>query len=495
MAKISRRKVLAAGAAAAAGIAGGMLGCSYFKKKPQPNIVFIIMDAVRADRFGMKGPDGRSLTPFLELASSAGTVFTNCVAASSWTLPSVAGLVTSRNPIVTGEFYGESYAAGAATLAETLQAAGYYTCAVVKNPWLPVLTATGEPLPTVVTKGYDKYSTGAVIMQANPLFAQGIGQEKEFVAFPAAEGAVDEAVEILKARGEAEKPFFLYLHFMNTHEPYSPSASEMRLATAPAVEGIPDYMLFKVIRHRAKARGKDALAAEDMPLFRRAEALYNAAVASTDAAIAKLADTLRKMGAYHNTAFVVTADHGEEFGGHGWFGHAVTLYQDVLRVPLVMWGAEAPQYKTVPSTVRGIDVMPGILALAGLDKPLTAEGETFPFEKEAQVPREAVSCTVFPALPKKLDNVSVSLIDKNGRKAILKEGVGTGVVQTSVEIFDTVKDPGERTNVAEANAQTAAAMEERIEEYKSIVRSRGAPEGLTLDEDAIRRLKSLGYMN
>ena len=110
--------------------------------------------------------------------------------------------------------------------------AGYFTCGIVKNPWLPARGRGGELQKTVVRRGFEYYDVGGIKLEANPLWERGIGQEKEFVAFAAPEEATDEAIEVIKAkegRGD-RRPFCLYLHYMNTHEPYSPSAGKMEAA-------------------------------------------------------------------------------------------------------------------------------------------------------------------------------------------------------------------------------------------------------------------------
>jgi len=494
MGKVSRRAILAAGAAAGAAAVGGAFFLKVSRRRPK-NLVLIMADALRQDRLGMKGPGGRSLTPFLDSAGLTGTVFTNCIAASSWTLPSVAAFFTSRVPVVAGQYYSEGFASDAITVTQALRSAGYDTLAVVKNPWLPARTATGELLPTVITRGFDYYDVRGFVMEPNPLFAQGIGQEKEFVSFPPAEEAVDKAVSVLKARkGGDKRPFFLYLHLMNTHEPYSPSSAHRGLAdAAPPVEGIPDHLLFKVIRHRGKTRGAEMLSGEDAPIMARAKALYDAATASTDAAVARLAEYLEGVGAAEDTIFVFTADHGEEFGEHRWFGHAVTLYQEVLRVPLVMWGAGVASGLRVDTASSAIDVAPEMLRVARLPELGSAEGEALA-AGAGLAAREAVSCTVFPALPQKLESVTVSLIDCEGRKVIRKRRADAPD-KAELEVFDLNADPGETTNVAAGSAEAAASITKRMDQYAANAARRPSVPALTLDDEARKQLKSVGYLN
>ncbi len=493
--KSSRRKILKVAGGAALGLLAGA-GAFRLLKRSLPNIAFIISDALRADRLGMRGPLG-SLTPFLDTAARRGTVFAGCMAPSSWTLPSVAGIMTSRNPVVTGSYYTESYASGATTFAEELRKAGYYTLAVVRNPWLPARTASAELLPTVVRKGFDYYNVGKVELADNPLYARGIGQPREFLAFPPAEDATDEAIRVLKAARASggRRPFCLYLHYMNTHEPYSPSPSDKHIAGSVApVEGVPDHLIYKVLRFRGKKRGRNVLTEEDAPLLARAQALYNAALVSVDAAIARLTAYLEKTGEFENTIFFFTADHGEEFGEHGWFGHSITLYEECLHVPLIVWGPGVPKGARVTRLVRGVDIAPGISRFTGAFPASQFEGEPLAFGHGDVGPKEAVACTVAPALPRKLESVTLALRDASGNKLILKRPAPGVEGPDTVQLFDLARDPGEHNNLA-ADTASVAALSRRLRKYVAAAARRPQQKpGLQPDEDAIRRLRSLGYL-
>ncbi|MCD6405712.1 MAG: sulfatase [Planctomycetes bacterium] len=493
--KPTRRRLLKVGGAAALGVLAGA-GAFSLLKRPRPNIAFIICDALRADRPGMRGPSG-SLTPFLDTVTGRGTVFADCIAPSSWTLPSVAGIMTSRNPVVTGSYYTESYASGATTFAEELRKAGYYTLAVVRNPWLPARTAAGELLPTVVRKGFDYYNVGKVKTADNPLHARGIGQAREFLAFPPAEDATDEVIRVLKAakaRG-GRRPFCLYLHYMNTHEPYSPSPADRHVADSAApIEGVPDHLIYKVLRFRGEKRSRNVLTEEDAPLLARAQALYDAALVSVDAAVARLAAYLEKTGEFENTIFIFTADHGEEFGEHGWFGHSITLYEECLHVPLIVWGPGVPRGARITRLVRGVDIAPGICRLAGVPAAVDFEGEALGFVRGDAGPKEAVACTVAPALPRKLKTVTLALRDAAGSKLILKRPAPGVEGPDVVRLFDLARDPGEQDNLA-ADAASVAALSSRLRKYVAAAARRPQQEpGRQPDEDAIRRLRSLGYL-
>lgn len=495
----TRRRVLKTAAAATAAATATLIGAKTFHimrtHSRRPNFVFIISDALRADHLGLKFPAVDSLTPFVDSLAADGAVFENCLAPSSWTLPSVAGSMTSRHPIITTEFYGESYAHGATTFARELRENGYYTFAVVKNPWLPAMNANRELLPTVVRNGFDYYDVGRVNMKENPLHAKGIGQPREIESFPDAQDATAETIDLLRARSARRdaRPFLLYLHYMNTHEPYSPSPQHLSLAAdVPAIDGTPDHLIFKLLRARAEKRGENVLAPEDSPLLARAEALYNAAAFSVDDAARRLADYLKASGEFDNTVFIFTSDHGEEFGEHGWFGHSITLYRECLHVPLVFSGPEIPRGARITRLARAVDVGPTICRLAGLPRPAQIEGVALDFAESSKMPPDALACTVAPALPRKLETVTLAIQDHSGKKLITKFPAPGAEGEKKTLLFDLKKDPAEQSPL-DAPAEFASALAARLQKHVEIAARRPAGPKITLDPQTEEMLRSIGY--
>ncbi|MHC4711805.1 MAG: sulfatase family protein, partial [Planctomycetota bacterium] len=417
---------------------------------------------------------------------------------SSWTLPSVAGTVSSRNPIVTGRYYNESYAAGATTFAAELRKSGYFTAAVVKNPWLPARDAGGELLPTIVRYGFDHYEVGGAKLEENPFFAEGIGAPRELVSFAPAEAASTEVLDIIKAaRAQGKRgPFCLYIHYMNTHQPYSPAARHLPIAdaAAPGVEGIPDHLIYQVFFSRAKERDFAApIPAEDVPLVERGRALYDAATASVDEAVGALSEGLRKAGELSNTVFLFTSDHGEEFAERGRCGHSVTLYQESIRVPLIVWGARVQRGLRIPALVSGVDMAPEITAAAGCEPVEDFEGAGLGLFTRGGA-AEAVGCTVAPTLPGELETLTMSLVRGDGVKLILKCGAGGAKGDRTLELYDLKSDPDERRDLAGEGKETAG-LAERLDRYFAAAAARPAMRRLSVDDETRELLRSLGYAN
>lgn len=490
MAKVTRRKIVLGGAGAVALAAAGAGTFSILRRR-RPNIVLLVMDTFRQDRIG-------PLTPFLVSAAARGTVCTNSVAASSWTFPSVAGLFTSRYPIVTGEEYNEGFANGAGTFVEALRASGYHTIAFVQNPWLKKRN-NKDSAPTLCARGHEDYVFDPTEMEPNPLFAQGIGQKEEIAAWPLPSQAVDAGMKAIMRRRDKRRPFFLYLHFMNNHEPYTPAPKDMSLAdAAPPISGIPDHMIFKVIRLRAKQRGVKGLAEEDAVLMARGEALYDASIPAPDEAIKRLADQLRAQDLYEDTIFAVTADHGEEFGEHNSCGHGGTLYQEAVCVPLIFWGPGIPTGNRIETLVSGVDVGPTLLSLAGLEAPDDIDGAAIPLRGVGAFGARKITATEHPpgapCAARKLTGVSISLIEES-RKLILTRPPDWAEDGEVSEFYDMTQDPAEMNNVANAPAHQLRMREMRtaLSHYASNAMRRGVAAGIELDEETRNQLRSIGY--
>ena len=252
----------------------------------------ILVDTLRADRVGAYQP-ARRLTPFIDSLAASGVVFEHAYAQSSWTIPSVASLFTSRYQTQHGLLaFGASLNATEVTLAETLQGAGYATACVTANAALA-------------------FKTG---------FDQGFGHFRVLAVEANAKARADavNAAAFAWLDANAGRPAFLYLHYMEPHLPYSPSPEAL------------DRVLGGRPRPDLKAASASMMMAITMPptpeRLRDIQDVYDAEVASLDDGLRALVAGLETRGVLRDALVVVTADHGEELQDHGGMGHGVSLY-------------------------------------------------------------------------------------------------------------------------------------------------------------------------
>ena len=319
-----------------------------------PNILFIVIDTLRADRVGWYLGD-RRLTEFLDSVGARSTVFWNAYAQSSFTPPSMASLFTSRYPSQHGVRTGRSVLSPAErTLAEELKEGGYVTGGFVANPVLSATLGYQQGLDTYqVLEGPD---TGP--------------HPRGSFARKARADDVNRAGLTWLGTLTGSAPVFLYLHYMEPHLPYTP----------------PRNILDRIMRRRGKQQEESQTYARmlffepklwthpDQEALCVIQDLYDAEVVSVDAALQDLFAELERRGFLWNTIVVVTADHGDEHLDHGRIGHGTTLYNEVTHVPLLLHAPGQRSRVDVRDVVSLIDVAPTVLQLAGLRAPDSFEG-------------------------------------------------------------------------------------------------------------------------
>src|SRR5215472_15579703 len=324
-------------------------GCS---RSQPPNVVLIVIDTLRADRLGVAG-NAAGLTPFLDSLAQRGIFFRNAYAQSSWTNASVASLMTSRYQSQHGiTSFRAVLAADELTLAEVLQQHGYATGGFIANFLLSKELGFAQ--------GFDRYQTYSRTVddgQGRPKFI------KERAERINAE-ALSWLDEVRQQRPHA--PLFLYLHYMEPHNPYDP----------------PDANLDRVLDGRPRPDRAAVNARMGLPnvgffadqMVQDVKAFYDAEVISIDAALSDLFHALAERHVLDNSVVVVVADHGEEFREHGLMGHHQTLYEEVLRVPLIVLLSAQSHGLVVDPIVSLTDVAPTVLDLVGVPSPGRFEG-------------------------------------------------------------------------------------------------------------------------
>jgi arylsulfatase A-like enzyme len=302
----------------------------------RPNVIIYLVDALRSDRLGVYGCE-RPLSPRLDAFAAEGMTFTDMVAQSSWTKAAVASVFTGLWPRAHGvNGPDDQLPESLPTLPEIFQAAGYQTGAVVANAYV------GRPFG--FARGFDYFE-----------FIEHHRGRSEVVG--------DRIEQLLDARRDTARPFFLYIHTIDPHAPYAPPAPFLE-TFASAVE---DPTVGQVETVRGLVLGTVEPSAG---LGHDLRQLYDAEVAANDASFGRLIDRLEALGELDNTVVVFTSDHGEAFGEHDSWTHGLDLYNEVLSVPLVVrlpGGAGAGQ--SVGTTVQHIDLMPTLLDLCAIDAP------------------------------------------------------------------------------------------------------------------------------
>ncbi len=308
---------------------------------PTVNVILVSIDTLRPDHLGCYGyevPTSPSVDRFCDDA----VVFRQAIAQAPSTLHSHASMLSSLLPHHHQATWGGKtrLPEKALTLAEILQSAGYATAAF----------AGGGQMDRVfgLDQGFDVYDQP--------------GQE-HFL------GTAQRGIEWLD--GVSDRPFFLFLHSYEVHHPYTPDAEHLALLEGGYDGELPNEISIDLLREIN--RQELEIDAQDLAHIERT---YDAEIRSMDDGFGFLIAALQERGLYESTLIVFTSDHGEEFGEHGVVGwHSHTLYDELLRVPLVIKLADAAHAGVeVAQQVRSIDIAPTILAAVGLAVPEEFEG-------------------------------------------------------------------------------------------------------------------------
>lgn len=436
-------------------------GATPVRKQADPNrasVLLIVIDTLRVDRLGCYGSDLRT-TPRLDTFAAQAVRFEQAYAHAPWTLPSFASLLTSLSPPQHGA--GGPMSAlrglrrGVRTVAECFRDAGYATASIVNVDYLG--PAFG------LTRGFEHV---------------------DFEAYPQNEqvrDAMRTTDAALKWLAEpSHRPFFLMVHYFDPHLVYAPPPEFRRRFALPQDQEEASWV-FGTREQMFEYRKKRV--AFDRVTIRRAEALYNGEVAYTDQQVGRLLDGLGELGLAKSTVVVITADHGEEFLDHGGFEHGHTLYNELVRVPLLLRypGLERPI--VVGSAVGHIDVAPTVCALAEVPPATGFAGRS-----------------LVPVIERRDDSELALVLAGNTWGAALRGWLAGGHKlidrQPGAELYNIRQDPAETNDLSKAAPdlvrQLSAAMGAAFELFAAQVADEAPAPVLTPDE--IDRLRSLGYV-
>jgi arylsulfatase len=451
------------------GVVGAVLaalpGCDRAREDPRlPNVLLVSVDTLRPDFLGMGGdPNGTS--PVLDRLSARGVLFTGARATSSWTLPSHMSLFTGQYPSSHGVFGdGRSLPSDRRTLAQLLREEGYRTGGFVSGPYLH--RAYG------FDRGFDVYAhcmdyvvevtpEGRVanLLRARQLSHRGITGP-----------AVDEEIgEWLDGIPPGE-PYFLFAHYWDPHYDFEPPFPWDTWLD-------PDYGG----RFRAIGFLNNRRISPDMPAERkkRLHDLYRGEIRYTDGWIGALLDRVEARGETGRTLVIVVGDHGEEFFEHGEKGHRNNLYEETLRIPMIVSlpGLFAGG-RMIAEPVSLVDVWSTVEGLLGRAPSAEGQGVDLGAVLARSVPRDGIVAELHRDL--------IAFVTA-GWKAIADREGGGG------ELYSLDDDPGERRDLRETEGETYGRL---MSELESTRHDRFAPEDLpipALDEGTEERLRALGY--
>jgi arylsulfatase A-like enzyme len=427
---------------------GGVSEIASLNERNDLNVLFILIDTLRADRLGSYGYE-RDTTDHIDALAADGILFKDHIAQSSWTKTSMASLWTSLYPARTGILrYTHAIPDEARLPAEILSDAGFRTIALWRNGWVAPNFGFQQ--------GFDAYTKPA----PRPISARMRAENPAGEVAGSDADILESAREALRTIGDGER-FFLYVHMMDLHQ-YMSDEESARFGTS--------YSDF-----------------------------YDNALHWTDRLVGALVDALTEQGFRENTIIVLASDHGEAFREHGTEGHARNVYQETVRTPLIInfpFRLAAPAVVDRPT--QNVDVWPTILDLMELPGFAASDGRSLRPEIEAATRGE----TLDPVLPPEpitrfshldgswgqpdLDPVPIVGMARGNYRAIAFD-------DRPVQIYDVETDRGELRDLATEMPEVADEFAAEIDLYLEDADIPWATRNVELDDLMLNQLRALGY--
>lgn len=297
----------------------------------KPNVVMLVLDTVRADRLSGYGHH-RPTTPFMDELAAKGARFTRAYTPSPWTLPSHTSLFTGLYPSEHGSIHGQwRLDQRFNTLAEQLKDQGYVTLGYSCNPWISRFNNLDQGFhlllhPRNIFIGLPKFS-GEKIFRT---WIKAIDPVAGVMDSGAAQANAT-SKEWIRKLARDEKPFFLFVNYMEAHPPYPILPKVFRFFPEPIKAPRKIHEIgFNWI---AFDSGLKTHTEEELELL---GAWYDGCIRYLDQRVEELYVELQKQGLDDNTVFIVLSDHGENIGEHGLWGHEFSMYTGLLHVPLII---------------------------------------------------------------------------------------------------------------------------------------------------------------
>lgn len=338
-----------------------------------PNVIWIVWDTVRADRMGLYGHE-RDTTPFLDEWAREAMVFEDCSSTACSTVPSHAGMFTGKLPSEHGTRFGNSWLDDRhVTVAEVLKGVGYDTYLWAANPHVSKEENFAQGFD-VVQHPWDRATLQEAVRivrekvqgdQSSELPAKlESGRGNQWMLKAAGELAERRLLRWLGKR-EDDAPFFAFLNYMEAHRPMIPPRSYRERMMSP--EDVDrSYLVDRSwLPMWAYCFGLHEYAPDELEIM---AGTYDATIAELDDLLRSLVAALEAAGHLEDTVIVLTSDHGEHLGEHHMMDHQFTLYDGLIRVPLVLWapgrvepgrsGAPVSNYDLFPTLLELVDVPP-----------------------------------------------------------------------------------------------------------------------------------------
>ncbi len=419
---------------------------------PRPNVLLIVMDAVRPDHLSCYGYP-KATSPNLDRLAREGTLYETCITAGSWTLPSLASLftglyqrdheVSSRNLRLSGSFF---------TLAEILKSAGYATVGFSANAWVGDFSGLNQ--------GFDEFTD----------VWRGLDDAR---GDDGAEVCNQWIFDWLETSYNDSRPFFMFVLFFEPHFPYRPPPAYREKflpenADRDLLTRLRNWEHPREVGYILKVPGMEITPNELLLL----ESQYNGEIAYMDQRIGELLEELERRKILDNTITILTSDHGEHLGEHGLLDHKMSLYEEVIRVPLIIrYPERVPAGQRIRSQVQNLNLLPTILKLCGVTSPAKQLFDPLPL-RASPGGEQRFAFVEFGPPDMFLDVMREAFAEFDSSRFSRSLKAVRTLEQKLIwssdgrhELYDLVSDPGETKNLFEKQPELAGKMLKALDDF------------------------------
>jgi arylsulfatase A-like enzyme len=421
----------------------------------RPNVLFLGIDTLRADRLG---PWGRnpSLSPAIDHLAEQSDVWLDAFSVVNATNPSFASMMTGLYVKNHGVYDLKTpLPASHTTLAELFQGAGYETMAII---------------------------SAAHLRDHNSGLGQGFQDVTGATEHFAGELPVDMTIDWLQARDarkEAKRPFFAWIHLFDPHTPHTPP-QPYALGFRPSADtGLAPVRAWIPFRQPGPRDFEE-------PNLGGHHDLYDGEVAYLDRQVGRLIDFLQGRGMLENTLIVLIADHGENLGEHGILDRHIGLFETTTHVPLMIrWPGAERDGRQIHGLVQTIDIFPTLLKAAGLKPPASDGTDLRELTGEGKNGRRAVFSEHAGKIGLRVRTPESSYMLSQGNTQFIPDGA---------YLYDLQADPGETQNLAGRGLPAETRLSDLLRRWLADRRHRPEAPGREQTDEEKARLKALGYI-
>ncbi len=421
------------------------------------NLILIMVDTLRADHMSVYGYE-RETTPHIAAFARQALLFEQARSQAACTFPSVNSILTSRSPAVF--LYQDHDQLGIPTaqlaLGEMLIKRGWATAAVSASPVVRNTPCRHNP--------YGGFGRGFAVFDETCLWKPASCVNRQ-------------GIKYLDERPATDQPFFLYLHYIDPHDPYRPPPGRR---FDNAFEG-PDYITAgdpNPIAEMIYGEGPD-LEPADRDL-QHLKDLYDAEIASFDEQFGVLMAALRERNLLANTMIVLTADHGEDFLEHGHIKHCRHVFDTSVRVPLII-AVPGVQPRRLTAQVRLLDIVPTVLDYLGVGPEYDALGLN--------------GASLRPLIAGESEEHRLAFASQGGFRSVsdgeyklIYDGLtGRG------QLYALDQDPGEERDICDQESSVCSQLEDELRRWDKRNKT-DHHKTLAAARAKMEELKELGYL-